>query len=184
GSVGCAHGSGASRLRPRNRMVAERLRAAGLGTLLFDLLDPAEAADRARVFDIPLLTRRLDDAVRWTRDEPAAGALPLALFGSSTGAAAALALAADQPRQVRAVVSRGGRPDLAGDALERVAQPVLLIVGAEDRDALERNRAAQARLGGPSEMGVVPRATHLFEQPGALEEVAETAARWLYARLA
>jgi len=184
GLVVFAHGSGSSRLSPRNRMVAEHLRAAGLGTLLLDLLTPAEAEDRSRVFDIALLARRLGGAIRWAAADPDARDLPLALFGASTGAGAALHLAADEPERVRAVVSRGGRPDLAGPALPRVRQPVLLIVGAEDRTVLDLNRAAQTALGGPSELVVVPGATHLFEEPGALEEVAETAARWLRARLA
>jgi len=184
GLVVFAHGSGSSRLSPRNRMVAERLRGVGLGTLLMDLLAPAEAEDRARVFDIGLLSRRLGAAVAWAGADPAVRDLPVAVFGASTGAGAALRLAADEPDRVRAVVSRGGRPDLAGAALPRVHQPVLLIVGAEDRAVLDLNRAAQAALGGPSELVVIPAATHLFDEPGTLEAVAETAARWLQARLA
>lgn len=183
GLVVFAHGSGSSRHSPRNRMVAERLHGVGLGTLLLDLLTAPEGDDRARVFDIALLARRLGAAVAWVGDDPAVRDLPVALFGASTGAGAALRLAAAEPVRVRAVVSRGGRPDLAGPALERVRQPVLLIVGAEDRTVLDLNRAAQAALGGPSELVVVPGATHLFAEPGALEEVAETAARWLHARL-
>lgn len=172
-----AHGSGSSRKSPRNVAVADRLNAAELATLLFDLLTPEEGEDRARVFDIPLLAERLDAAARWVRRTPELGDLPLGLFGASTGAAAALVAAARLDR-VAAVVSRGGRPDLAGDALERVRAPTLLVVGGEDRDVLELNRAAERRLRVETRIEVVPGAGHLFEEPGALERVSELAASW------
>ncbi|MGI9116222.1 MAG: phosphoribosyltransferase family protein [Gaiellales bacterium] len=183
GLVVFAHGSGSSRRSPRNRAVAERLRDAGLGTVLLDLLTPDEADDRSRVFDIPLLARRLGDADAWCAGEERLRVLPLGLFGASTGAAAALVVAAADPAHVAAVVSRGGRPDLAEDALPAVRAPVLLIVGGADTEVLALNRAAQARLACPSELVVVPGATHLFEEPGALEAVAGHAAAWLTAHL-
>ncbi|MGK5496450.1 dienelactone hydrolase family protein [Streptomyces sp. URMC 125] len=182
GLVAFAHGSGSSRRSPRNRAVAGVLRDAGLGTLLFDLLTEAEertdAATAGHRFDIPLLARRLVAAVDWLTAQRAAAGLPVGLFGASTGAAAALAAAADRPGTVRAVVSRGGRPDLAGDALGRVGAPVLLIVGGEDREVLRLNEQAAARLVAPCTVHVVPGATHLFEEPGALDQVAAAARDW------
>ncbi len=176
-----AHGSGSSRLSPRNVRVAERLHEAGLGTLLFDLLTEAESGDRAKVFDIRLLGDRLSAAVLRARE--VVPDLPIGLFGASTGAAAALVAGTTLP-DVGAVVSRGGRPDLAGEALERVAAPTLLIVGERDREVLALNREAQARMRGETRLEIVPRATHLFEEPGALERVADLAARWFGDHLA
>jgi pimeloyl-ACP methyl ester carboxylesterase len=176
-----AHGSGSSRLSPRNRFVADALNRTGLATLLFDLLTGAEEVEEAkevRRFDIGLLARRLVSATDWVAERPDSRGLRLGFFGASTGAAAALVAAAERPSLVGAVVSRGGRPDLAGEALGRVVMPTLLIVGGEDREVLELNRGAQRRLGGPSELVVVPGASHLFEEPGALEEVAVLAAAW------
>jgi putative phosphoribosyl transferase len=180
GLVLFAHGSGSSRLSPRNTHVAEALQGSGFATLLFDLLTEAEAADRRRVFDIPLLAARLGEALDWARGE--APGLPLGLFGASTGAAAALVAAASAP-DIAAVVSRGGRPDLAGDALERVRAPVLLIVGGADHAVLDLNRTALARLPGPKRLEIVPGPTHLFEEPGALEAVIDHAADWFGAHL-
>jgi putative phosphoribosyl transferase len=180
GVVVFAHGSGSSRHSSRNAQVAEILRANGLGTLLFDLLTPAEEREdertRALRFDIDLLARRLEAVTDALEGEPSAHGLPLGYFGASTGAAAALRAAAVRP-QVRAVVSRGGRPDLAGEALRRVTAPTLLIVGELDREVLALNRDAQKLLGGPSELAIVAGATHLFEEPGALDDVATLAAR-------
>jgi putative phosphoribosyl transferase len=170
-----AHGSGSSRRSPRNVWVAERLHEERLGTLLFDLLTEAESADRANVFDIALLAERLREAVRWVGSE--VRGLPPGLFGASTGAAAALVASTTLPN-VSAIVSRGGRPDLAGDALERVTAPTLLIVGERDEHVLELNREAQARMRCETRLEIVPGATHLFEEPGALERVAELAAGW------
>lgn len=178
GVVVFAHGSGSSRRSPRNVRVAERLSAEGLGTLLFDLLTDDEAGDRGKVFDIALLARRLEEAVGWLRSERDARQLPIALFGASTGAAAALVAAAHLGTDVAAVVSRGGRPDLAGDALEAVTAPTLLIVGGADLQVLELNRQAQGRLRCETRLEIVSGATHLFEEPGALERVAELAAAW------
>lgn len=173
-----AHGSGSSRLSPRNRAVASALNAHGIATLLFDLLTPAEEADRANVFDIRLLAERLVDVIRWLEGESSIGRLPLGLFGASTGAAAALVAAAKMPERVGAVVSRGGRPDLAGDALDQVRAPTLLIVGGADFGVIELNEQALARLEGPKALEIVPGATHLFPERGALEAVIECAAQW------
>lgn len=178
GLVIFAHGSGSSRLSARNRRVAEALVEANLGTLLFDLLTVPEADDRANVFDIELLAGRLSAVASWAARQPATFELPIGLFGASTGAAAALVAAAGAPHTVAAVVSRGGRPDLAGNALERVQAPTLLIVGGRDTEVLALNRGALARLGGVKELRVVPGATHLFEEPGTLEAVAELATDW------
>ncbi|MTE17992.1 hydrolase [Streptomyces sp. TRM43335] len=182
GVVAFAHGSGSSRHSPRNRAVAGVLRDAGLGTLLFDLLTEAEertdAATAEHRFDIPLLARRLVAAVDWLAARPDTTGLPIGLFGASTGAAAALVAAAERPETVRAVVSRGGRPDLAGGALDRVETPVLLIVGGEDREVLRLNERAAARTAAPCTVHVVPGATHLFEEPGALDQVAAVARDW------
>ena len=176
--VAFAHGSGSSRLSPRNRAVAGALNARGIATLLFDLLTPDEEADRANVFDIPLLAVRLVDAVDWLDGQPLLATLPLGLFGASTGAAAALVAATKLPRRVGAVVSRGGRPDLAGDALDRVRAPTLLIVGGADFGVIELNEQALARLQGPKALEIIPGASHLFPEAGALEAVIDHAARW------
>jgi len=177
GIVLFAHGSGSSRLSPRNRQVAGVLEEAALATFLFDLLDEEEAADRRLVFDIELLGRRLLTATERIGREPGAADLPVGYFGASTGAAAALVAAAERP-DVRAVVSRGGRPDLAGSALARVRAPTLLIVGGWDVEVLKLNEEALARLAGERRLEVVPRASHLFEEPGAIERVAELATAW------
>ena len=180
GIVVFAHGSGSSRISPRNALVAGRLHEARIGTLLFDLLTPAEAEDRARVFDVELLGRRLVAAVRWLRTAREVDpSLPIAFFGASTGAAGALIAAAELGSTVSAIVSRGGRPDLAGQALARVRAPTLLIVGGADTDVLALNREAERRVPGETRLEVVAGATHLFEEPGALEEVARLAAEWL-----
>ena len=176
--VAFAHGSGSSRLSPRNRAVARALNDAGFATLLFDLLTPSEEVDRVNVFDIPLLASRLAAASVWLRAQGDLGALPLGYFGASTGAAAALSAAAELGEQVSAVISRGGRPDLAQN-LGGVRAPTLLIVGGEDHQVLQLNREAQQQLGCPSEIAIVPGATHLFEEPGALEEVCRLAVDWL-----
>lgn len=178
GIVLFAHGSGSSRKSPRNNFVARELRAGGLGTLLMDLLTPEEDALRATRFDIDLLTRRLTAATRWLADQPETKALPLGYFGASTGAAAALKAAAALGPDVRAVVSRGGRPDLAAPDLPRVQAPTLLIVGGLDDVVLDLNRRAYETLTARKELVVVPRATHLFEEPGALDDVANLAAEW------
>ncbi len=183
GTVLFAHGSGSSRLSPRNIRVADGLNAVGVATLLFDLLTPAEADDRANVFDIPLLADRLTAAAGWLRGWPEVGRLPVGFFGASTGAAAALVGAGKLGRDVAAVVSRGGRPDLAGDALEQVVAPTLLIVGGADQLVLELNRDAARRLRVEHRVELVPGAGHLFEEPGALEEVTRLAAEWFVAHL-
>jgi putative phosphoribosyl transferase len=173
-----AHGSGSSRHSPRNRFVASVLNDAGLGTLLFDLLKPAEETDRANVFDIPRLADRLALATAWLRQQPWAVDARIGWFGASTGAGAALWAAAEPDAGVAAVVSRGGRPDLAGDRLAAVRAPTLLIVGGRDTTVLELNRAAQASLHCPSQLEVVSGATHLFEEPGTLEVAAGLARDW------
>ncbi|HEX6199984.1 MAG TPA: dienelactone hydrolase family protein [Thermoanaerobaculia bacterium] len=187
GIVLFAHGSGSSRFSPRNRYVAGVIREAGVGTLLFDLLTPEEEAvdlrTRALRFDIDLLARRLVGATDWLVRQPAARGLPLGYFGSSTGGAAALVAAAERPDAVRAVVSRGGRPDLAGAALERVLAPTLLLVGGRDEPVIDLNRRAMERMTAPVELVIVPGATHLFEEPGKLEEVARQAADWFRTHL-
>jgi len=184
GLVLFAHGSGSSRLSPRNRLVAQTLQRRGLGTLLFDLLSPAEAADRAHVFDIALLAGRLVEAIDTLRQRPDLAGTRLGLFGASTGAAAALVAAAERPQDVFAVVSRGGRPDLAADALARVRAPTLLIVGAADPEVAMLNRDAYGLIGATKALEIVPRATHLFEEAGALERVAQLAADWFVEHLA
>jgi dienelactone hydrolase len=185
GAVGVvlfAHGSGSSRHSPRNQAVARALQDSGIGTVLFDLLTREEEAADARTghlrFDIPLLARRLVAATRWVAREPDGQHLGLGYFGSSTGGAAALVAAAELGSVVDAVVSRGGRPDLAGNALPRVEAPTLLIVGEQDDVVLQLNDAAYEHLRCEKELAVVSRATHLFEEPGALEEVARLAAGW------
>jgi dienelactone hydrolase len=186
GVVLFAHGSGSSRLSPRNRAVAETLNRRGQATVLVDLLTDEEEridVDTAELrFDIDLLAQRLVSIVDWLREGPT-GALPTGLFGASTGAAAALVTAAARPDGVHAVVSRGGRPDLAGAALPMVLTPTLLLVGALDEQVLELNERAAEALGGPVELRIVPGATHLFEEPGALDRVAGAAADWFEAYL-
>jgi putative phosphoribosyl transferase len=172
------HGSGSSRFSPRNMAVADALNAQGIATLLFDLLTADEEADRANVFDIRLLAERLVQVVRWLHEEPVVGGLPLGLFGASTGAAAALVAAARLGERVRAVVSRGGRPDLAGEALDQIRTPTLFIVGGVDFAVIELNEQAFARLKGPKALEIVPGASHLFPEPGALEAAIGHAARW------
>jgi putative phosphoribosyl transferase len=183
GVVVFAHGSGSSRHSPRNRMVAARLQEAGYATLLMDLLTPEEDEVDSRTrqfrFDIPHLASRLTGAIRWLSDRPDTAEMPVALFGASTGAAAALITAAEIPDHVQLVISRGGRPDLAGDGLPRVQAPTLLIVGGRDLEVLDLNKAAAAQLHGPVEIAVVPGATHLFEERGALDRVVELAVRAL-----
>ena len=172
------HGSGSSRLSPRNVKVAEALGAGGMATLLFDLLLPAEEANRSNVFDINLLAERLIGVVHWLDQAPDLCGLALGFFGASTGAAAALVAAASLRGRTQAVVSRGGRPDLAGLALEHVVAPTLLIVGGNDFDVLELNKQALNRLRCPKALEIVPGATHLFEEPGAMEKVVEHAFLW------
>jgi putative phosphoribosyl transferase len=184
GVVAFAHGSGSSRLSPRNLQVARRLNDSGLATLLFDLLTPDEAADRSNVFDIPLLADRLLAATRWLRGRADTRELPLGYFGASTGAAAALWAAAEPDSGVAAVVSRGGRPDLAGPRLGLVDAPTLLVVGGADDVVLELNRRALEELRCERDLVVVPGATHLFEEPGALERVADLASAWFVEHLA
>jgi putative phosphoribosyl transferase len=183
GLVVFAHGSGSGRHSPRNQAVARALNDAGLGTLLFDLLSPEEEADRANVFDIPLLAGRLGAATAWLLAQDDTPALPIGFVGASTGAGAALWAAAEPDSPVRAIVSRGGRPDLAGARLESVRAPTLLIVGGRDEAVLEMNRDAARHLTCEHRIEVVPGATHLFEEPGALEAVADLAARWFLEHL-
>lgn len=179
GMVLFAHGSGSSRLSPRNNHVAAALREAGIGTLLLDLLTPDEDLDHAQRFDIGMLAERLGRAAAWLGTEPLTAPLSLGLFGASTGAAAALRLAARDGSGIAAVVSRGGRPDLAGEAaLAAVIAPTLLVVGGGDDAVLGLNRRAMAALRCEKELAIVPGATHLFEEPGKLEEVAELARDW------
>ena len=179
-----AHGSGSSRLSPRNREVAAAIQDAGIGTLLFDLLTPEEEAEDRYTghlrFDIELLAGRLADATDWLVNRADPRGVTVGYFGASTGAAAALIAAARLADRVSAVVSRGGRPDLAGASLGRVTAPTMLIVGERDEHVLELNREAYARMRGTRELIVVPRATHLFEEPGALEEVAALAVSWFH----
>ncbi len=183
GVVVFVHGSGSSRRSPRNRYVAEVLNDAGLATLLFDLLTPSEEQRRQNVFDVDLLAGRLATVTTWLRSQPVVARCPLGYFGASTGAAAALVAAANGA-PTGAIVSRGGRPDLAGAALEEVVTPTLLIVGSRDRAVLDLNRTARANLGGESELVVVPGATHLFEEPGTLTQAAEAARDWFLRYLA
>ncbi len=183
GLVIFAHGSGSSRKSTRNRAVAEALHVAGLGTLLLDLLTAAEEqVDRLTAghrFNIPLLATRLVAAIDWAVAAPETRALPIALFGASTGAAAALIAAADRPALVRAVVSRGGRPDLAGEALPHVHAPTLLVIGSRDVPVIELNEQAARAMTCPREIAIVAGATHLFEEPGTLEEVQDLAAKFI-----
>jgi putative phosphoribosyl transferase len=188
GVVLFAHGSGSGRLSPRSRLVAAKLQQAGLATLLLDLLtaeeETAERAGGRLRFDVQLLAGRLAAALDWLATERRTGGLPVGLFGASTGAGAALLVAADRPAAVAAVVSRGGRPDLAGAVLGRVRAPTLLVVGGRDRTVLALNRAALEGLAGQARLEVVPGASHLFPEPGALERVAELAVAWFLAHLA
>jgi len=178
GWVVFAHGSGSSRRNPRNLQVASVLHEARIATLLFDLLTPEEELDRRNVFDVELLAERLVVATRWLRGRPEARELPVAYFGASTGAAAALLAAAELGESITAVVSRGGRPDLAGPRLAEVRSPTLLVVGGADPVVLDLNRAAAGLLTCPHELVVVPGATHLFVETGALEHVASLASSW------
>ena len=177
-----AHGSGSSRLSPRNGFVADALQREGLATLLFDLLTEQEAADRNNVFDIGLLAGRLEHAASWAADSVMLGGLALGFFGASTGAAAALVASANRT-DVRAIVSRGGRPDMAGTALGRIAAPTLLIVGGEDPQVLTLNEMAYQQLRCERRLEIVPRATHLFEEPGTLEAVVALAREWFLRHL-
>ena len=183
GVVLFAHGSGSSRFSSRNRFVAEQLREHGLATLLMDLLTSQEEDEDRRTaalrFDVGLLARRVVGAVDWLGGQAGLRSLPVGLFGASTGAAAALMAAEERPQAVAAVVSRGGRPDLAGEALPSVSAPTLLIVGAADPVVVQLNREAMKRVRGEVRLEIIPDATHLFEEPGALEEVARLAAGWL-----
>jgi putative phosphoribosyl transferase len=183
GLVVFTHGSGSSRYSPRNRYVAAVLHEARLGTLLFDLLTPAEAADRGNVFDVELLAGRLLDAIAWLREHPSPAYRQIGLFGASTGAAAALWAAADPDTGVAAVVSRGGRPDLAAPRLSRVTAPTLLVVGGRDEEVLRLNRAAASMMRCEHMVSVVPGATHLFEEPGTLRAAAELARDWFTGHL-
>jgi putative phosphoribosyl transferase len=178
GVVAFAHGSGSGRLSPRNAFVARVLQEAGLATLLFDLLDESEELDRRKVFDIALLADRLLAGVIWLQNERGTQGLKLGYFGASTGAAAALEAAAKEPKGVAAIVSRGGRPDLAMNYLDKVKAPTLLIVGGNDRPVIAMNREAFENLKCKKDIVVIPGATHLFEEPGALDEVARLAADW------
>jgi putative phosphoribosyl transferase len=180
GLVIFAHGSGSSRVSPRNVAVADSLHEIGCATMLMDLLTERESLDRANVFDIDLLGRRVVDVTQWIgrRDDPALARLPVAYFGASTGAAAALVAAADLGHQIKSVVSRGGRPDLAGSALPRVTAPTLLLVGSLDVDVLDLNQQAQRQMTCENRLTIVPGATHLFEEPGTLEQVASHAGSW------
>ena len=176
--IAFAHGSGSSRLSPRNRTVARALNTRGMATLLFDLLTHEEEHDRANVFDIPLLAERLIEAVHWIDWQPQLAGIPIGLFGSSTGAAAALVAAATLGDRIRAVVSRGGRPDLATNALDRVGAPTLLIVGGLDNEVIELNEQAFTHLQCVKTLEIVPGATHLFPEPGTMERVIALAGDW------
>jgi putative phosphoribosyl transferase len=187
GVVIFAHGSGSSRFSPRNRRVAAALRDGGLGTLLFDLLTGEEESEdvvtgRFR-FDIPRLAERLGHVTEWLAVEPRTRHLPLGYFGASTGAAGAIRAAVERPGAVQAIVSRGGRPDLANGALDRLRTPLLLIVGSADVRVVGLNRGALARVAAPRHLAVIPGATHLFEEPGALEQVARLARDWFATHL-
>jgi putative phosphoribosyl transferase len=183
GVVAFAHGSGSGRFSPRNQFVARVLQEAGLATLLLDLLEEEEAEDREKVFDIGLLAERLDSAAHWLSREPETSSLRLGYFGASTGAGAAFVAAAGAPAAVGAVVSRGGRPDLASASLPAVEAPTLLIVGGNDDVVIELNEQALRRLRCPKQLVIVPGATHLFEEPGTLEEVAGLAKEWFVRHL-
>lgn len=183
GLVIFAHGSGSSRLSPRNQFVAKALNSTGLATLLFDLLDSSEESNRANVFDIEFLAQRLTGATIWAKRNVRVSELSIGYFGASTGAAAALWAASDPELKIRAIVSRGGRPDLAGPKLPEVHSPTLLIVGGNDDDVMQLNQQAQDRLRCENQLAIVPGATHLFEEPGTLEQVAGLAGNWFLAHL-
>ena len=182
GLVVFAHGSGSSRFSQRNRFVAETLTAGGFATLLLDLLtrqeDVVDQRTREYRFDIERLGHRVVAAIDWTTGAPSLSPLPIACFGASTGAAAALIAAAERAEVVRAVISRGGRPDLAGEALGRVQAPTLLIVGGDDTEVIQLNEAAMRQMHAPAQLAIVPGATHLFEEPGALDQVCQLALDW------
>jgi putative phosphoribosyl transferase len=178
GVVIFAHGSGSGRHSPRNNAVARNLQESGFVTVLADLLTEGEASDRRKVFDIQLLATRLLDCYRWVAEHEASRSLAVGYFGASTGAGAALAAAAEAGKEARAVVSRGGRPDLAAEHLPNVLAPTLLIVGGHDEPVIEMNRAALALLQTEKELVIVPGATHLFEEPGTMEEVSRLARDW------
>jgi pimeloyl-ACP methyl ester carboxylesterase len=178
GFVIFAHGSGSSRLSPRNTYAASELQRRGFATLLYDLLTPEESSDRRNVFDMALLAARVEEAIDWARNDQRTSSLPIGLFGASTGAGAAIVAAAAQPSDVAAIVSRGGRPDLAGNALEWLTTPTLLIVGGEDRDVITLNEAAQQRMSCETSLVIVPGASHLFEEPGTLDQALSAAADW------
>ena len=184
GLVIFAHGSGSGRLSPRNRHVARALRQAGIATLLLDLLTPEEERNRANVFDIELLAQRLSLATAWAQKEDDTSVLPIGYFGASTGGGAALMAASRPQNRVAAVVSRGGRPDLAGPALDAVRAPTLLIVGALDTEVIALNQQAMQRLHCEKALAIVPGATHLFEEPGALDDVVRLATQWFQRHLA
>jgi putative phosphoribosyl transferase len=184
GVVLFAHGSGSGRHSPRNGYVAEKFREAGLATVLLDLLTPAEAEDRRKVFDVELLAGRLLEATDWTQEQGRMRGLPIGYFGASTGAGAALMAAALRPDEPAAVVSRGGRPDLALDVLPQVKAPTLLIVGGRDTPVIELNRAARTRMRTEVELAIIPEAGHLFEEPGALDEVIVLARDWFLVHFA
>ena len=178
GLVIFAHVSGSSRHSPRNQFVAEQLQAAGFATLLFDLLDEEEARDRKNIFYIPFLGKRLSEAIAWAKSNPDVRNLPIGLFGASTGAAAALVAASLVPENVAAIVSRGGRPDLAGKCLKNVEAPTLLIVGGADETVLDLNKQALSQLTCSKKLSVIANATHLFEEPGTMEQVVEITTKW------
>ena len=178
-----AHGSGSSRLSSRNRFVAAELNSRGLATLLIDLLTEREEAEQDLRFDIGLLADRLKAATEWLEEDSETSMLPIGYFGASTGAAAALAASVHFPHRVRAIVSRGGRPDLAGDALPRVTAPTLLIVGSRDTQVIELNNAASYQMKAEQQTAIVEGATHLFEEPGTLQQVATLAGDWLTSHL-
>ncbi|HWP30159.1 MAG TPA: alpha/beta family hydrolase [Fimbriimonadales bacterium] len=178
GVVVFAHGSGSSRKSVRNQFISNVLNAKNFGTLLFDLLTPEEDLEYENRFDIPLLSERLKGATEWVKQQEGCKGLPIGLFGASTGAAAAIIVAAEMGKKISAVVSRGGRPDMAMNYLERLESPILLIVGERDYDVLELNRMAFERIKAEKELAIVSNATHLFEEPGALEEVGRLAVAW------
>lgn len=180
GIVVFAHGSGSGRFSPRNYFVAQHLQQGGVATLLMDLLMPGEEEDRRNVFDIDLLADRVLVTSAWLREDPRTTQLPLGYFGASTGAGAALQAAARAPFEIGAIVSRGGRPDLAERYLPQVTAPTLLLVGGEDYPVIEMNQQAYRLLRCPKQLSIIPGATHLFEEPGTLEQVAEQASKWFH----
>jgi putative phosphoribosyl transferase len=173
-----AHGSASTRFSPRNMAVADAIKRNGIATLLFDLLTTREERERTNVFDIPLLAGRLVQAIQWAETQPELERLPIGLFGASTEAAATLVVAARLGPAIGAIVSRGGRPDLAGCALDKVTTPTLLIVGGADTEVIAFNRNAFSRLTGPKALHIVPNASHLFPEPGAMEAVIDQTTRW------